>query len=141
MNRDEQFENRLSRQPVKPVPPTWRAEILSAAERATDSVHASRITHHVPWWRELFWPCPQAWAALATAWLLIVGLNVVSRESLPPTVVSRAVPPSPQIRDLLKQQERLFAELVGPLEASPADRPKPDAPRPRSARREKFANV
>jgi hypothetical protein len=79
--------------------------------------------------------------ALATAWLLIVGLNVVSRDSLPPTLASRAVPPSPQIRDLLKQQERLFAELVGPLEASLADQPKPDAPRPRSARREEFVNV
>jgi hypothetical protein len=138
MNRDEQFENRLRRQPVKPVPPAWRAEILSAAERATDSAHASRITHHVPWWRELFWPFPQAWAALASAWLLIVGLNVVSHESLPSTIAAQTAPPSPQMRELLKQQERLFAELVGPLDSSVADRPKPAAPQPRSARREEF---
>jgi hypothetical protein len=140
MNRDEQFEKRLQRQPVKPIPSAWRSEILEAAQAAVPS-HASRITHHVPWWRELFWPCPQAWAALAAAWLLIVGLNVVSRESLPPTHASRVVPASPQIRDLLKQQERLFAELVGPMDKSAADRPKPAAPQPRSARREEFANA
>lgn len=141
MNYDEQFERCLSRQPVMSVPPAWRAEILTAAERATDSVHASRMAHHVSWWRELFWPCPQAWAALATTWLLIVGLNVISRESSPPTLASRVVPSPPQIRDLLKQQERLFAELVGPLEESRADRPQPAAPQPRSARREEFANA
>jgi hypothetical protein len=141
MNRNEQFENRLRQQPVKPVPPAWRAEILSVAERAADSVHASRLTHHVSWWRELFWPCPQAWAALAAVWLFIVGLNALSRESSPPTLSDQAPPPSPQMRDLLKQQERLFAELVGPLEKSVADRPKPAAPPPRSARREEFFNA
>jgi hypothetical protein len=73
--------------------------------------------------------------------LLIVGLNVLSRESLPPTLAAHATPPSPQIRDLLKQQERLFAELVGPIERVVADRPEPAAPRPRSARREEFANA
>lgn len=141
MNRDEQFENRLSRQPLREVPPAWRAEILSAVERAADSAHASRLTPHLPGWRELFWPCPQAWAALAAVWLLIVGLNSLSRDSLPQTLTRHAPPPSRQIRDLLKQQERLFAELVGPLDSAPADRPKSAAPQPRSARREEFANA
>ena len=140
MNRDDQFEKRLQRQSVKPIPSAWRGEILEAAQAAVPG-HASRITHHVPWWRELFWPCPQAWAALAAAWLLIVGLNVLSHDSLPPTLASRVAPPSPQIRDLLKQQERLFAELVGPLDKSGAGRPKPAAPQPRSARREEFAHA
>jgi hypothetical protein len=70
--------------------------------------------------------------------LLIVGLNVVSHESLPSTIAAQTAPPSPQMRELLKQQERLFAELVGPLDSSVADRPKPAAPQPRSARREEF---
>jgi len=89
------------------------------------------------WWRELLWPCPQAWAGLAAVWLLVLGANFTTREA--PTVTSRQVLPSPQVRELLKQQEQLLAELVGPMEKPEADRPKPGAPR--SQRREEFLNA
>ncbi len=44
MNNDSQFENRLRRQPVKPIPAEWREEILDAARNAAASVHAPRPT-------------------------------------------------------------------------------------------------
>ena len=93
------------------------------------------------WWRELFWPNPTAWAALAAVWLLILGLNFVSHGPSSQKLSRHVVPPSPQMRELLKQQERLFAELVGPLEKPQADRPKPVGPQPRSLRRQEFFNA
>ena len=40
------FEEKLSRQPVKEIPPAWRAEILSAARKAQVAPHASLVTRH-----------------------------------------------------------------------------------------------
>jgi hypothetical protein len=84
----------------------------------------------------LFWPCPQAWAGLTAAWLVILGANYATHEAPPAT--SRRTPPSSQLRELLKQQEQLLAELVGPLEKPGAARPKAQSPRTRSQSREKF---
>ena len=141
MNRDEPFEQRLQRQPLREAPSAWREEILVAASAAAGSRPSTLDARPVFWWRELFWPCPQAWAALASVWLLVLGLNFVSREPSPQRVARHTAPPSPQMRELLKQQERLFAELVGPLEKPPAGRSKPVAPQPRSSRREEFFNA
>jgi len=41
----EQFERRLSRQPLRQVPSEWRAEILAAARAAQPSSHSSLATH------------------------------------------------------------------------------------------------
>jgi hypothetical protein len=140
MNRDDQFEKRLQRQPLREIPSAWRKEILSAAERAAASRHSSPVTRSSPWWRELFWPCPEAWAGLAAAWLVILGAGYATRESS--TMTSRQTPPpSPQVRELLKQQGQLLAELVGRMEEPDADRPKRLAPQPRSQYREEFQNA
>ena len=138
MNRDDQFEKRLQRQPRREVPPAWREEILSAAEHAAASRRSSPATRHPAWWRELFWPCPQAWAGLAAAWLVVLGASYATRET-PKLSLRPITPPSPQIRELLKQQEQLLVELVGPIGKPDADRPKPGAPR--SQRRVEFLNA
>lgn len=139
MNRDDQFEKRLQRQPLREIPSAWRKEILSAAEAAVASPHSSAASRSSSWWRELFWPCPQAWAALAAVWLVILAASLVTRET--PAMASRQItPPSPQVRELLKQQGQLLAELVGPIEKHDTDRLKPLAPQPRSQRREEFLN-
>jgi hypothetical protein len=91
-------------------------------------------------WRELLWPHPAAWTALAGVWLVIFGVQLASREALPQSF-ARQLPPSPQMRELLKQQEQMFAELVGPKENREADRPKSVAPQPRSSRREEIQTV
>jgi len=146
MNRDDQFEKRLQRQPLRKIPSAWREEILSAAERAAASRHSSPATRH-PWLSTLnsqlstlLWPCPQAWAGLAAVWLVILGASFATREA--PAMTSRQItPPSPQVRELLKQQEQLLAELVGPLEKPEAGRPRPLAPQPRSQRRDEFLSA
>jgi hypothetical protein len=140
MNRNDPFEQRLQRQPLRPVPSAWREEILSAAERAAGSSHTSRLTPHSSWWCELFWPHPKAWAALAGVWLVMLGVQFALRDASPRSF-ARQSPPSPQVRELLKQQEQLFAELVGPKETREADRPKSVAPQPRSSRREEILNA
>jgi hypothetical protein len=141
MNRDDQFEKRLRRQPLREIPPAWREEVLAAAERAAASRHSSPVTPHTSWWRELFWPCPRAWAGLAAAWLVILGASFAARDQSPAVEARRVPPPSPQLRQLLKQQEQLLAELVGPPESPEAHRSKPAAPQPRSQRREEFLNA
>jgi hypothetical protein len=91
-------------------------------------------------WRELLWPCPRAWAGLAAVWLTILAMNLATRDATP-RHFARQSPPSPQMRELLRQQQQLFAELVGAVEYREADRPKATAPQPRSSRREEFLNA
>jgi hypothetical protein len=80
MNSDE-FERQLRRQPWREVPAGWRAEILHSAQRAAAGTTAGRREKLVPagatsWWRDLWWPCPQAWAGLAAVWIVIGALNL-----------------------------------------------------------------
>jgi len=82
----------------------------------------------------LFWPNPKAWAGLAGVWVVILGLNFANREMAEPRIAQREAPTSPLVRELLEQQERLFVELVGPIEKSEAVPLKRLAPGPRSGR-------
>jgi hypothetical protein len=128
----EQFAQRLGRQPLKPVPPAWRAEILGAA-RAGQPPRRSRLAnvrHHLA---ALLWPHPVAWAGLATVWIFILALNVSTREATP-MVAKQFERPSPEMIGELKKQQRMFAELVGSAEVPDADRPKVLPPKPRSER-------
>lgn len=146
MNRDDQFEKRLSRQPVKPLPPAWRAEILAAAEQAATSRTAQRADYS--WFANLrsqlagmLWPSPSAWAALGAAWVLILVLNFNLRETAPDTFVRNSGVGSPRMEGALKQKQRMFAELAGFGEIREADRPKSLVPRPRSQGRSDSANA
>ncbi len=71
---DAPFEKSLQSQPLRPIPPAWRAEILAAAAETPSQPEwkAGRIES---WWRALLWPSPVAWAGVAAVWLLIAGLN------------------------------------------------------------------
>ena len=147
MNPDE-FENHLRCQPLRQVPAEWREEILSAARQASRPQHAPRTTHHAQAWRSLLstlnsqlstllWPHPTAWAGLAAVWLVILGINLATREATP-LVAKRASPASPQVFMAFREQERLLAELLGPREAPVAERPKPRPAQPRSEWRQAF---
>jgi len=141
MNTDD-FEKRLQRQPLRQLPVEWREQILSAARQASLSEHATRNTQHVFPSRSLLstlnyqlstllWPHPTAWAGLAAVWVVILGINLTTRDAS--TVVAKqAAPLSPQIFMAFQEQERLLAELIGPGETPAVERPKPRLPRPRS---------
>jgi len=140
MNHEDKFEERLRRQPPREIPPAWRAQILTAAERANKIDHALRSTHHprfstlIHQLSTFFWPHPKAWAGLAAVWVVILTLQLASRD--PTDVAARKTPPpSPEMLMVLRQQRLLLAELVERSEPPPAaDRPKAVPPRPRSDR-------
>ena len=138
--KPDDFESRLHRQPLRPIPPAWRAEILAAADvdrgnvraftSAATGAAAIRARLH-----EIFWPAPAAWAGLAAGWIFIFAVNFTMRDSSP-RVAEKSAPPSPEVIVELRQQQRLFAELVGPRESRDADRPRIFTPKPRGERAE-----
>jgi hypothetical protein len=122
MNEEmEQFEQYLSRQPMRRIPSEWREEILAAAGR--ESWVESRRPKGL--WSSLvaprlysaFWPHPVAWAGLAAVWLFLLGVDFSARERAPAVAESGSA---------------LLAELLGPRDVRDADRSKPSAPLPRS---------
>jgi len=147
MNRRDDFEERLQRQPWRPLPPAWREEILGAAQAAAKSALPASSAQAD--WRSLLrarlnallWPHPKAWAGLVAVWIVVMGLNLSSREAAAPGIAPQAALPSRQMRELLRQQDQMLAELVGPVEKPLADRPRQAAPRPRSAREETFSKA
>jgi len=135
----EQFERRLSRQPLRQVPHKWRAEIMRAARDVQPACHASPVTRHSfstfnHQLSTLLWPHPKAWAGLAAVWIFIFVLNFSMRDKSP-VVAEKTSPPSPEVMVELKKQQRMFAELMGVSEpVSDADRQKVLSPKPRSER-------
>lgn len=73
-----------------------------------------------------------AWGGLAAAWVVIIALNVASRETIAPTAAPiQETKRTPETLQALREQKRLFAELVGSLSAPEAEAPR-FIPRPRS---------
>jgi hypothetical protein len=144
MNGNDHFEQQLQRQAFRPVPAAWREEVLSAAHAASVSPAPPLVTPHgllaelhgrlTAW----LWPHPVAWAGLGGVWLLVLGFAFAGGEPSQPTVARSTVPPSPQMRELLKEQKQWLVELAGPNEPPEPERPKVPAPQPRSQRREEF---
>jgi hypothetical protein len=129
-----ELEQKLSRQPLKEIPGGWRAEILMAAESVIRPQKRNRDrSSPILRLRELFWPNPKAWAALAAVWIFIFALNFSMRDKSP-VLGEKVSPPSPEMVVELKQQQRLFAELIGANDWRDADRQKLFMPRPRSER-------
>lgn len=138
----DDFEQHLQRQPVRQVPGQWRKQILSAARQASAPEHAPRTTHHAPGWRSalstlnsqlstFLWPSPTAWAGLAAVWLVILGFNLGTRITSLPAAQTR-VQLASQFFLGFQEQQRLLAELIGPRETPPAERPRRVAPKPHS---------
>ena len=141
MNTDD-FEKKLQRQPLRRVPPAWRADILCAARNAAAVQRGTRNTEHATrsflstlnsQLSTLLWPSPRAWAGLAALWLLMLAVNLLTSHE-PATVANRIPPPSPQVLLAIQAQERLLYQSLGARELPEAERPKPTSPRPRSDR-------
>ena len=140
MNGEEQFEQWLRRRPQRQIPVSWRDEILMAAKavvRAQPAVRAPRGSGPavvIDWLRNLLWPAPRAWAALGAVWVVVLALNLSSREPSRVETGGRTVPATPEVREMLRQQEQLIAELMCP--PATAEARKPAVLQPRSKRRE-----
>ena len=88
-------------------------------------------------WRELIWPCHRTWAGLAAVWLVLLTLQLASRDSAE-VAARKTPPPSPEVLMVLRQQQLLLAELVERPAPRAADRPKTAPARPRSQRQEEM---
>jgi hypothetical protein len=127
---DDQFENELKRQPLRPVPVAWREEILKAACHRHRRAVSTSTAEVVPWWRALLWPNPVAWGGLAAAWLVVLTLAcwTFAQEAASASGTATAARRVDVATALVMQQE-LAAELAS-LEAG-RDTPPPKAgPRP-----------
>jgi hypothetical protein len=134
--KPDDFEQKLSHQPLRQIPGEWRAEILAATISRASRVESRALKSRWPSTlvirlSTIFWPHPKAWAGLATVWIFILALNFSTRDNSSRRT-EKSVPPSPEMLVELKKQQRLFAELVGPRETPDADRQKILFPRPRS---------
>jgi hypothetical protein len=131
-----EFEQKLSRQPLRKIPGEWRAEILAATQSvARPRRRASFLSTFHQQLSTLFWPHPKAWAVLAAVWIFIFALNFSMRDTSP-RIAKKSAPPSPEVIVELKKERLLFAELIGPRETADADRQKIFSPKPRSERGE-----
>jgi hypothetical protein len=148
MNPDD-FEKHLQRQPLRQTPSAWREEILARAGAAAEGNRRTRavreftfaattfralrsaLSHQISTFLQ---PSPQAWAALAAVWVVILAINFSLRDK-PKTVAQESAPPSPQVIAVLQQQKRLLTELIGQSSALDAGPQQPFLPRPRSERR------
>jgi hypothetical protein len=132
-----EFEQKLSRQPLKKIPSEWRAEILREERRVAVREIGDADTASLPKWNwrtalaEIFWPNQKVWAGLAAIWIFIFVLNFSMRDKSP-VIAEKVSPPSPEVIAELKQQKLLFAELIGANETRVADRQKLFLPKPRS---------
>ena len=138
MNPDD-FEKQLERQPLRTVPAEWRAGILQAAKMSVPQPPTTN-RQTTSWWRELFWPCPQAWAGLAAAWVVILLIHFFSAEGTE-TTAETAAPSSPQEIIVLKEQKQMMAALMETFDQSAGEPPKPYVPRPKSECRVESAMV
>lgn len=143
MNGEDQFERRLQSHPQRRIPTSWREEILNGA-RVAQARQAAALrgtpgtTDLVSWLKGWFWPAPRAWAGLAAVWLVVLGLELGSHDSSRIASANRAMPASPQLREMLREQRELFAELAGSRQTSEGTKP---IPQPRSQRRDESAMV
>lgn len=115
--------------------------VATVAEAESRPRPATQVSLRMPWWRELLWPCPQAWAGLATVWTLLLAASFATREPLPVSEARQASPPSRQVRDVLKQQRQMLAELGGVTDQLGTEQFGRVAPQPRSQRREQLSNT
>ncbi len=125
----------------------WESEIKKASEESGFSSVAAAVPCGNPvrlrtaastqksWLRELFWPYRPVWATLAAVWLLILALNLSSREKSSGTMAKAPPVSAEAIMEARAQRQRLMAELVQsfPMSVTPSETPKHSvSPGPRS---------
>jgi hypothetical protein len=83
------------------------------------------------WWRELILPSRRLWSGLAAMWVLLLIINVAQRD--PVSSVTGKPASVPAVMMSWQAQQRWMNELLAERVPIPeADRPRNDAPRPRT---------
>jgi len=134
----DDFEQKLARQEIRPIPEEWRDAILGKVSKEAEPIFPV-VDLPEPWWRNLLWPSPRAWAGLAAAWVAIFILNFGAGETPQQSALkeARALASSPDWSIAMAEQRLLKAELMGLAESTKPDQK--DAPQPRSdARTNRF---
>jgi hypothetical protein len=131
--KTDDFEKQLQEQPMRQVPGHWRGQILQAARRGEK--HESLLSPALSsrggegeeaWWRQLLWPNPVAWGALAAVWVVVLFLNASSSSA---DVQVAKVPNEPrEVMMAVKQQLKFRAELMSANDVPVAEPPKMSAP-------------
>lgn len=81
-------------------------------------------------WREAVLPWRRVWAGLAAAWLAILAVNLASGGSSTRVSSSEmAMAKNPEVISELREQRKLLAQLLEPIEASAPALPKTPGPR------------
>lgn len=119
-----EFEKQLANQPLKSVPTEWRSQILNEARAHEPRDVRAPETGSLAWLRELFWPCPQAWGALAALWIVIAVFKSITPGAVPANSTQLAKGKLISV----PAQRRELAKLLGvnpdKSNRSPADRPR-----------------
>jgi hypothetical protein len=122
-----EFEKQLAKEPLKSVPMEWRAQILNAAKAHEPRDIRAPEARPLGWLRELLWPCPQAWGALAAVWIVIAAFKSITLGAAPANADHLAGSKVISV----PEQRRELANLLG---AAPDKSNRSPADRPRSAR-------
>lgn len=119
MNSDP-FEHHLSRQPLRPVPAAWRDEMLASASAPQSPPSPSQPSTLISQLQSWLWPCPQAWAALAAVWVVLLAMNFAddSRSSRTSQTASHPISPA-ELHYAWREQQKLLAELFPPEPVAP----------------------
>jgi hypothetical protein len=131
----DDFEKKLQRQRLRPIPGGWRETILrTAQERAMGFAALPKPLPNrfvLAAWRELVRPCRYAWATIAALWLVFWIVNTRT-EITGPSSSMASIRAKPQGIGLIEEKRRALVELTGPFDSSTAGRsasPKPHAGR------------
>jgi hypothetical protein len=125
---DDDFEAQLARQPLRLPPVEWRQQILRAARIPRP---APPCREPICWWRQLLWPSPLAWGAVAALWVATVTIHLTTPR--PPGVGASAKAASPPQVDMALAEQRAWLDQI--LQPSPVPAPSPgQLPQPHSER-------
>jgi anti-sigma factor RsiW len=116
--------------------------VVAVAETKSRAERAPEVPLRMPWWRELLWPSPQAWAGLAALWIVMLGASFITGEPANLAEGRQAAVPSRELRQVLRQQQQqMLAELGGVPEKLIRKQPDLSAPQPRSERQSQLSNT
>ena len=122
-----EFEKQLAKEPLKSVPTEWRSQILNAARAQAPREVPASAAQPLTWLRELLWPNPRAWGALAAVWIVIAAFKFTTPNST--TANAGEIAKNQTIS--VSEQRRELANL---LDATPDKSRRSPVDRPRSAR-------